>query len=57
LDRELPSVDTLLKLLSVCDELLLDEEWLSARPLGWRDELETLRVRLETQLREHAIGT
>jgi hypothetical protein len=48
-------VDTLLKLLSVCDEALADEAWLSARPPAWRDDLEGVSERLETQLREHAL--
>ena len=55
-NREVPPVGTLLKVLSVCDEMLVDDEWLSARPGAWREDLETLRVKLETKLREHTIG-
>ena len=53
--RQLPPVDTLLKILAVCDEALADEEWLLARPPAWRDDLVGLSERLETQLREHAL--
>ena len=55
LHGELPPADTLLKLLSVCDEFLADEAWLLARPPSWRDDLQGLTERLETRLREHAL--
>lgn len=45
----------LLELLSICDEFLADDAWVSARPPDWGEDLERLRERLETQLREHAI--
>jgi hypothetical protein len=53
-DGGLPAADTLIGILSACEDLLADEEWLASRPDGWADQLLAIRNRLQGQLEEHA---
>jgi hypothetical protein len=55
-EGKLPSADTLLTLLSICERMLADHAWLAERPVSWQADLEALRERLAEQLAKHAEG-
>jgi hypothetical protein len=55
-EGKLPSADTLLMLISICDGMLADDAWRAERPASWQADLEALRERLVGQLAKHAEG-